>query len=123
MRGAIVTLGTLLLFCGQTTPSTSDAAPEAATCSYADLRTAPERTCSTNSDCAVLQRQSDCCGTLVEEGVRADQVNPLHNALVAASAACSPCTCVPGMTVDDLGQTGGAYIATCDMGLCTAHAH
>ncbi len=74
------------------------------------------------SDCAVIAHQSDCCGTIIEEGVRDDQVDAVHNAETAANADCSLCKCPPNPTTDEEGQTGGAYVASCDMGLCTAHA-
>jgi hypothetical protein len=76
-----------------------------------------------SSDCAVIAHQSDCCGTLIEEGVRVDEVDAVHNAETMANAGCSLCKCPPLATTDEEGQMGGAYLASCDdTGLCTAHA-
>ncbi len=89
---------------------------------WGDARTNADRTCSVASDCAIVDHVSDCCQSIVEQGVRADQVNALHNAETQANAGCGVCKCLPQPTVDESGASGGAYVASCDTGLCTAHA-
>ena len=89
---------------------------------WGDARTAANRMCMTNQDCAIVDHTNDCCGTIVEEGVRLDQVNNVHDEELAANAGCSQCGCPPAQTTDETGQNGGAYVASCDMGVCTGHA-
>jgi hypothetical protein len=112
----------VLLACGGET-SAVDAGSEAPplVC-WADARTDTSRACTSNADCAVVDHVADCCGSLVENGVRVDQVNAVHEAELAANAGCTICKCMPNATVDESGASGGAYIASCDNGLCTAHA-
>lgn len=89
---------------------------------WGDPRTTANRQCTADSDCAIVDHVADCCGSIVENGVRVDQVNALHNEETATNAGCATCQCAPQPTVDENGQTGGAYLAKCDNGLCTAHA-
>lgn len=89
---------------------------------WGDARTNTDRTCTVASDCAIVDHVSDCCGSIIEQGVRLDQVNALHNAETQANAGCAVCQCLAQPTVDESDQTGGAYLASCDNGLCTAHA-
>ena len=89
---------------------------------WGDPRTTALRQCTMDSECAIVDHVSDCCGSIVENGVRVDQVNTLHNDETAANAGCAQCGCAPQPTVDENGQAGGAYLAKCDNGLCTAHA-
>lgn len=89
---------------------------------WGDPRTTANRQCTADSDCAIVDHVADCCGSIVENGVRLDQVNALHNEETATNAGCNVCQCMAQPTVDENGQTGGAYLAKCDNGLCTAHA-
>ena len=109
--------------CGETVDTGdggADARPDAAC--YSDPRTDAQRQCQTNADCAVVDHVASCCGSIVEVGIRGDQVNVFHNAETATNAGCPQCACPAAPTVDELGQQGGAYIASCDQGLCVAHA-
>ncbi len=115
----------VVVACGGSTTGSIDAGPDVVKkvpC-WGDARTVQNRTCTVNSDCAVVDHQADCCGTLVEEGVRVDQVDAVHNQETTANAPCSACGCPPAATTDESGATGGAYLASCDNGLCVAHAH
>lgn len=110
--------------CGGETTTIPDGGKDAAKpvpC-WGDARTDADRTCTVPSDCAVVDHVNDCCQSIVEQGVRADQVNLLHNAETQANAGCSVCQCMAQPTVDENGAKGGAYVASCDNGLCTAHA-
>ncbi len=120
---AISTFAFVVAACGgqQTNIDGGIDAAEKVAC-WGDARTDADRACSTAQDCAVVDHVSDCCGSLVEEGVRSDEVDALHNAETEANAGCSICKCPPNTTVDESGQSGGAYVASCDTGLCTAHA-
>jgi len=89
---------------------------------WGDPRTVALRQCTMDSECAIVDHIADCCGSIVENGVRVDQVNTLHNDETAANTGCAQCQCAAQPTVDENGQTGGAYLGKCDNGLCTAHA-
>lgn len=89
---------------------------------WGDARTDALRKCTVASDCAVVDHVNDCCGSIVEEGVRVDQVDALHNDETEANSGCATCQCMANPTTDESDQSGGAYVASCDMGLCTAHA-
>ena len=89
---------------------------------WGDPRTVTLRQCTVDSDCAIVDHVADCCGSIVEDGVRVDQVNAMHNAETAANAGCALCQCMAQPTVDENGASGGAYLAKCEGGLCTAHA-
>jgi hypothetical protein len=90
---------------------------------WGDPRTTTNRQCTSNADCAIVDHVADCCGSIVEDGVRVDQVNAVHNAETSANAGCNVCQCMAQPTVDENGGTGGAYLAKCDpSGLCTAYA-
>jgi hypothetical protein len=108
--------------CGGTTTAVDAGTDAPPVVCWGDVRTAQDRMCTGQSDCAVVAHQSDCCGTIIEEGVRDDQVDAVHDAETAANASCGLCKCVPLPTTDEEGQMGGAYVASCDTGLCTAHA-
>ena len=122
MRGWFV-FAFVIVACGGET-ATIDAGTDAAKkvpC-WGDPRTLANRQCTVDSDCAIVDHVADCCGSIVENGVRLDQVNALHNEETATNAGCSVCQCMAQPTVDENGQSGGAYLAKCDNGLCTAHA-
>jgi len=108
--------------CGGSTVTVDAGTDAAKVPCWGDARTSQMRQCTVQSDCAVVDHQADCCGTIVEEGVQLNQVDVVHNAETIANTGCAICKCPPGMTTDETGQSGGAYVASCDMGLCTAHA-
>src|SRR6516162_6773628 len=70
---------------------------------WGDPRTLANRQCTADSDCAIVDHVADCCGSIVENGVRVDQVNDLHNEETATNAGCSTCQCAPQATVDESG--------------------
>jgi hypothetical protein len=111
-----------VVMCGGTTTPSVDAGPDTSIPCWSSLRTSQDRTCAANGDCAVLAHQTDCCGSIVEEGIRLDQVDAVHNAEVTANASCGACGCPPKPTVDESGNQGGAFVASCDQGVCTGHA-
>lgn len=109
--------------CGGQTATIVDAGSDApAVACWGEARTNESRTCQGTGDCAVLDHVADCCGSIVVEGVRGDQVDAVHNVEIAANAGCAQCKCVAKPTVDESGNSGGAYLASCENGLCTAHA-
>ncbi len=113
----------VLIACGGTTTAVDagvDSGKKVAC--WGDARTQSDRTCTANQDCAVVDHTNDCCGTFVEQGVRVTEVNNVINEEAAANAGCNICKCPAGQTEDENGASGGAYIASCDDGLCTAHA-
>jgi hypothetical protein len=122
MRGFVV--GALIvLACGGSSTNVdggADTGPKIAC--WADPRTTADRQCATNGDCAVVDHVADCCGSIVVNGVRVDQVNAIHNAETAANAGCAVCQCAAQPTVDENGTPGLQFVASCDTGLCTAHA-
>jgi hypothetical protein len=114
----------VIVACGGTTATIdggTDSGGKKVPC-WGDARTTQDRSCTTTADCAVIDHTADCCGSLVEEGVNINQVVAVHNAEASANAGCSICKCPPMPTVDEGGASGGAYLARCDVGLCTAHA-
>lgn len=122
MRG-LVFFAFVIVACGGETTIIDSGTPDVkkVPC-WGDPRTVALRQCTADADCAIVDHVSDCCGSIVENGVRVDQVNTLHNDETAANAGCSVCQCAAQPTVDENGQSGGAYLAKCDNGLCTAHA-
>ena len=122
MRGLIFGALVVLACGGQTTnvDGGADTGPKLAC--WADPRTTADRQCATPADCAVVDHTADCCGSIVVNGVRVDQVNALHNAETAANAGCPVCNCMGQPTVDEAGNPGQTFVASCDTGLCTAHA-
>jgi hypothetical protein len=122
MRGWLF-FGFVLVACGGETTTIDGGADvvKKVPC-WGDPRTTANRQCTVDSDCAIVDHVADCCGSIVENGVRVDQVNALHNEETATNAGCNVCQCMPQPTVDENGGTGGAYLAKCDNGLCTAHA-
>jgi hypothetical protein len=123
LRGLIV-FAWVIVACGGETATIdggTDAAKKVVPC-WGDPRTTANRQCTADSDCAIVDHVADCCGSIVENGVRVDQVNDLHNEETTTNAGCDVCQCMAKPTVDESGQSGGAYLAKCDTGLCTAHA-
>jgi hypothetical protein len=123
MRGWI-SFGLVILACGGETTTIPDGGGDAAKkvpC-WGDPRTTANRQCTADADCAIVDHVADCCGSIVENGVRVDQVNALHNEETTTNAGCNVCQCAAQPTVDESGASGGAYLAKCDNGLCTAHA-
>jgi len=108
--------------CGGTTSAPDDAGPDVKVACFADVRTSADRSCSSNADCAVIDHVADCCGSIVEEGVRGDEVDAIHDAETEANAGCPLCQCNGKPTVDETGASGTAFVASCDTGVCTAHA-
>ncbi len=97
-----------------------DAGGDALTCTYQDTRTTAQRTCSTSSDCVVVVRQSSCCQQ-EDDGILATAAQTFNSQQAALTAACPACGCF-SQPVDELGVKGSTFGATCDNGLCTAHA-
>lgn len=111
-----------LACCGQTTSDVDAGGDAQKPACFTDLRTTATRTCQTNADCAVVDHYADCCQSIVENGVRGDQVNAIHDAENTEDQGCLNCGCPAAPTVDELGNGGQAFVASCDNGLCTAHA-
>ena len=116
-------LAIVLVACGGQTSAPIDAGPDVpALACFADGREPADRQCSGNGDCAVLDRQSDCCGSVEVDGVRIDRVDAIHEAELSGDTGCEVCKCAPKPTADESGQTGTTFVASCDQGVCTAHA-
>lgn len=85
------------------------------------------RGCTNDTECALFEHQSDCCGSLVVRGVRREGLSALASTEAACRASYPACGCDSGrVTVDDgseapVGSGSTAVIATCDAGLCTTH--
>ncbi len=121
MRGLILGAFVVLACSGQST-NVDGGADTAKIACWADARTVADRQCAAPADCAVLDHVADCCGSIVVEGVRQDQLNAIHNTETAANSGCAGCACAPAPTVDENGTPGTTFVASCDTGLCTAHA-
>ncbi len=88
-------------------------------CSFGEHRQNADRTCTSNAECQVVIHAVDCC-QVRGEGVLVSKAG----SFIAAENA-QVCTCNVGCAaqpVDELGQRGTEFNATCDKGLCTAHA-
>jgi hypothetical protein len=100
--------------------ATSDSAGDAVVCAYQETRTATDRTCTTSADCVVVVRSVTCCQEQ-HEGIRSDRAANFQSQQAAVTAGCPGCGCL-AQPVDDNGQKGVNFAATCDNGSCTSHA-
>ncbi len=125
VRLAWLTATLLCAACGGQTAA-ADAGADAASgqdagC-YGDPRADAQRQCQSAADCTVVDRVADCCGSIVKEGIRGDQASTFESTQTADNTSCKVCKCPPSPAVDELGQLGSAFAASCDQGLCVAHA-
>jgi hypothetical protein len=116
-----------LVACGGKVDSGLDAgtgtdagADTAKACTYQETRTSSDRTCNVASDCVVVVRSLSCCQQQ-DEGIRKDAAQKFQSDQAALTAACPGCGC-DAQDVDELGNKGTSFTATCDNGACTAHA-
>jgi hypothetical protein len=119
----------LVAACGGKVDAPSDASPgvdsgmdsgDGAMCTYAETRTTVDRQCNAATDCVVVMRQLSCC-QVQNEGIRADAASQFVAKQDAQTAGCPGCGCA-AQPEDELGVKGVTFVATCDNGLCTAHA-
>ena len=93
---------------------------DAQTCTYTETRTPSDRTCNVSTDCVVVERQLTCCKAQ-DEGIRTDAAQKFQADQAALTKGCPACGCL-AQPQDELGNMGTSFTATCDNGLCTAHA-
>ena len=98
----------------------TDATGDGPMCTYQDTRTSSERTCSVSADCAVVIRSVSCCQE-ENDGILSSAAPTFNQQQAALTAGCPACGCA-AQPVDELGVKGTSFVATCDNGLCTAHA-
>jgi hypothetical protein len=98
----------------------ADAGSDGPMCTYQETRTSSERTCSVSSDCVVVVRSLSCCQEQ-NEGIRSDAAQTFDQQQASLTAGCPGCGCA-AQPVDELGNKGTSFVATCDNGACTAHA-
>ena len=98
----------------------TDSASDGPMCAYQDTRTTSERTCSVSADCVVVVRSVSCCQE-ENEGILSASAQTFDQQQAALTAGCPGCGCA-AQPVDELGNKGTSFVATCDNGLCTAHA-
>ncbi len=120
-KHAVALLVALATFaaCGGKTES-GDAGADGSVCTYQDTRTVSDRMCAASSDCVVVTRQLSCCQEQ-DEGIVAIAAGGFQAQQSALTSACPGCGCL-AQPQDELGVKGTTFVATCDKGLCTAHA-
>jgi hypothetical protein len=99
---------------------TPDSGGDALVCTYQETRTSSDRTCNVSADCVVVARSLSCCQEQ-DEGIRKDAAQKFQSDQAALTAACPACGCA-AQPVDELGNKGTSFTASCDSGQCTAHA-
>ncbi|MBX3269016.1 MAG: hypothetical protein KF729_02075 [Sandaracinaceae bacterium] len=81
------------------------------------------RECERAADCALVEHQVDCCGSLAARGIRADEVPAFEVAEASCRAMYPACDCAARPTVAD-DETAGdgtrAARAECVSGACTS---
>lgn len=102
------------------TDASVDTGSDALMCTYEETRTSSDRTCNISADCVVVTRDLSCCQSQ-DEGIRSDAAQKFQSDQAALTAACPACGCA-AEPQDELGVKGALFTATCDNGLCTAHA-
>ncbi len=89
-------------------------------CTYEETRTSSDRTCNVAGDCVVVVRDLSCCQSQ-DEGIRVGAAQKFQSDQTALTTSCPACGCA-AEPQDELGVKGTSFNATCDNGLCTAHA-
>lgn len=80
--------------------------------------------CETEADCAIVLHQTDCCGTLVALGVRADEVHTFDIAEAVCEGQYPGCGCAAQPTTAEDGQiapSDDAIAVRCDAGACATY--
>lgn len=104
------------------TPDASDASDGAIACNAGTFPTFP-RTCAADTDCVVAVHETNCCGTLVALGMRADQQGAFDAAESICRAQYPGCGCASqGITADDGTKSDGTHPAraVCVDAVCTS---
>jgi hypothetical protein len=115
----LVALATIAA-CGGKTQDAVDASADGGACMYQDTRTISDRMCTVSTDCVVVTRQLSCCQEQ-DEGIVAIAAAGFQSQQSALTSGCPGCGCL-AQPQDELGVKGTTFVATCDKGLCTAHA-
>lgn len=81
-----------------------------------------DKECADDDGCAVALHQVNCCGTFEALGIAKGEVAAFDAAEALCQSQYPDCGCASFPTTDEQGQTGIAFVATCDAGACTSHA-
>lgn len=83
-----------------------------------------DKTCSLDSDCAVVLHMTDCCGTFVAWGITASEVEAFEAAETICESQYPGCGCAPQPTLAEDGNPvldPATVLATCTMGACSSY--
>jgi hypothetical protein len=82
-----------------------------------------ERSCLVDDDCAVVEHQINCCGTLSATGIRADAKSAFDAAEATCRASYPRCRCAVQITQADDGTSAAdnrAASVSCAQGRCSS---